>query len=147
MLSHHIITIALVYTSYAFHYTRAGCLLLVLLDFCDIILALAKMLKYLKVPVAPDVTFVTFMISWVLTRHLGFILVLRSLWFDVPRLRPNAFDPSKVDYVTPAQYYGFSGLLACLQVIMLSWFMAIMRVAVSVIRGKPAEDTRSDDEE
>ena len=147
MISHHIITIALVYASYALHYTRVGCLLLVLMDFCDILLALAKMLKYLEIPVAPDVTFVTFMISWLFTRHVGYIWILKSVWFDVPRLRPNVLNPSKSDYITPRHYYAFSALLVSLQVIMLSWFMAIIKVALSVVRGKPAEDTRSDDEE
>ena len=146
MLSHHIITIVLVYTSYALHYTRVGCLLLVLLDFCDILLALAKMLKYLEVPVAPDATFVAFMISWVFTRHIGFLWILKSLVFDEPHVRPSSLDPSQHD-VRNKRHYRFAVLLASLQVIMLSWLMAIIRVAVSVIRGKPAEDTRSDDEE
>lgn len=141
MISHHIITIALVYASYALHYTRVGCLILVLMDFCDILLALAKMLKYLELPVAPDVTFVTFMISWLFTRHVGYIWIVKSLLVDVPRLRPN------VVYMTSTHYYTFGALLISLQVLMVSWFMAIIKVAVSVVRGKPAEDTRSDDEE
>jgi acyl-CoA-dependent ceramide synthase len=97
------------------------------------------MLKYLELSVAPDVTFVTFMISWVLTRHVGYIWVLKSVWFDLPRFNKG--------YLSPAHFYTFRALLACLQVIMVIWFMAIIKVAVSVVRGKPAEDTRSDDEE
>lgn len=146
MLSHHVITIVLVYASYALHYTRIGCLLLVLLDFCDILLALAKMFKYLEVPVAPDVTFVVFVISWVLTRHVGYIWILKSLWFDERHLRSSSLNPSEHDRLDRLHHI-FGVLLAVLQVIMLSWLMAILKVAVSVIRGKPAEDTRSDDEE
>jgi len=149
MLSHHVITIFLVYASYALHYTRVGCLILVLMDFCDILLALAKMLKYLELPVAPDVTFVTFLVSWLFTRHVGYIWILKSVWYDLPRLRPNILDPSKVEYpptLTPTHYYTFRALLFSLQIIMLSWFTAIIKVALSVVRGKPAEDTRSDDE-
>lgn len=147
MLSHHIITIALVYASYALHYTRVGCLLLVLMDFCDILLSLAKMLKYLEFPVAPDVTFVTFMISWLLTRHLGYIWILKSVWFDLPRLRPDVLNPYKGDPRSPTHFYMFSALLFSLQVIMVSWFTAIINIALAVVRGKPAEDTRSDDEQ
>ena len=105
------------------------------------------MLKYLEIPVAPDVTFVTFMISWVITRHAGYICILKSVWYDLPRLQPEVLDPSKESHITSTHYYTFTTLLACLQVIMVSWFMAILRIAVSVVRGKPAEDTRSDDEE
>ena len=104
------------------------------------------MLKYLEVPVAPDVTFAVFMISWVLTRHVGYIWILKSLYFDEPHLRPSSLELSKQEALNKL-HYRFAVLLAILQVIMLSWLLAIIRVAVSVVRGKPAEDTRSDDEE
>jgi acyl-CoA-dependent ceramide synthase len=36
MMTHHIITIALVTTSYFANFTRIGCLILVVMDWCDI---------------------------------------------------------------------------------------------------------------
>lgn len=38
MLSHHVITIALMVASYFYNFTRVGCLLMVLMDTCDIFL-------------------------------------------------------------------------------------------------------------
>lgn len=38
MLTHHIITITLIAGSYFYNFTRIGCVILVLLDFCDILL-------------------------------------------------------------------------------------------------------------
>jgi acyl-CoA-dependent ceramide synthase len=38
MLAHHIVTISLIYSCYAYHQTRVGNLILVTMDFVDIIL-------------------------------------------------------------------------------------------------------------
>jgi very-long-chain ceramide synthase len=39
MMSHHIITISLVIASYSYNFTRVGVLIMVLMDWCDIFLA------------------------------------------------------------------------------------------------------------
>jgi acyl-CoA-dependent ceramide synthase len=44
-------------------------------------------------------------------------------------------------------YYGFCIFLVALLALLWGWFWMICRVAFNVIRGKPAEDTRSDEEE
>lgn len=38
MMSHHVITVVLVWASYITHFTRAGCVIMVLMDCCDIFL-------------------------------------------------------------------------------------------------------------
>jgi TLC domain len=38
MMTHHIITVILVVTSYFTNFTRVGCVIMVLMDCCDIIL-------------------------------------------------------------------------------------------------------------
>lgn len=38
MLTHHVVTISLIYTSYRYHHTRVGNLILVLMDVVDIFL-------------------------------------------------------------------------------------------------------------
>jgi acyl-CoA-dependent ceramide synthase len=38
MIAHHVITILLMSLSYAFYFTRVGCLVMVLMDYCDIFL-------------------------------------------------------------------------------------------------------------
>lgn len=42
MMAHHIITITLLVTSYFYNYTRVGCLILVLMDYCDIFLPVSE---------------------------------------------------------------------------------------------------------
>ena len=38
MMAHHVITVALMVGSYFYNYTRVGCLIMVLMDLCDIFL-------------------------------------------------------------------------------------------------------------
>jgi len=38
MMAHHVVTITLIVTSYAYNFTRVGCLIMVLMDWCDIFL-------------------------------------------------------------------------------------------------------------
>jgi very-long-chain ceramide synthase len=146
MNAHHVITIFLVLASYSQNLTRVGCLVLVLMDFTDIILPLAKMLRYLELPRACDAAFVSFLVSWFLTRHVGFLLILWSTWHRYPILRPESMVYGNDDPYTPVHYWAFNIALGALQIIMCVWFVAIVSIAWSVIRGKPAEDTRSDEE-
>ena len=41
MLGHHVVTVVLIATSWWFHFTRFGCTILLLLDWCDIFLAVS----------------------------------------------------------------------------------------------------------
>ena len=36
MMAHHIVTIVLIVASYAYNFTRVGCLIMVIMDWCDI---------------------------------------------------------------------------------------------------------------
>jgi hypothetical protein len=38
MMTHHAVTIALIVISYSYNFTRVGCLIMVLMDWCDIFL-------------------------------------------------------------------------------------------------------------
>jgi very-long-chain ceramide synthase len=55
-------------------------------------------------------------------------------------------DPNEEVCFTPTIRYAFFGLLLALQVLLLIWFGMILRIAYSVVMGKAAEDSRSDDE-
>ncbi|CAG7849393.1 SubName: Full=Related to protein LAC1 {ECO:0000313/EMBL:CCA71791.1} [Serendipita indica DSM 11827] len=63
-----------------------------------------------------------------------------------PILRPITFVPNTQDPITVKHYYAFNALLGALEVLMMVWFISIINVAWSVLRGKPAEDVRSDEE-
>ncbi|RPD66723.1 longevity assurance proteins LAG1/LAC1 [Lentinus tigrinus ALCF2SS1-7] len=146
MMAHHFITVALMISSYFYNYTRIGCLIMVLMDACDIFLPLAKMFRYLGMSMLCDVTFVVFLLSWLVTRHFLFILAIKATWeskYAVPRV----WDPSRGHFMTKEIYIAFLAMLIALQIIQLVWFWMICRVAYRVVTGQGAEDSRSDDEE
>ncbi|KAM5540340.1 hypothetical protein V8D89_005798 [Ganoderma adspersum] len=146
MMAHHVITVALEIASYFYNYTRVGCLVLVLMDLCDGLLPLAKMLRYLGMSTLCDLAFVVFMLSWFFTRHVLFMLVIKATW-EAWYVIPRVWDPSRGHFLTTEIYYAFFCMLVALQVIQLVWFTQICRVAYRVVAGEGAEDTRSDDEE
>ncbi|KLO18101.1 longevity assurance proteins LAG1/LAC1 [Schizopora paradoxa] len=147
MLSHHVITIALMVASYFYNFTRVGCLLMVLMDTCDIFLPLAKMLRYLKFPTLCDIMFGVFLLSWLITRHILFILVIVSTFVDVPKVLPYAWIPEEGVWFTRQVYIAFVSMLVSLQVLQVLWFAEIAKIAWLVITGQGADDTRSEDED
>ncbi|KAB5528930.1 TLC domain-containing protein [Coniochaeta sp. 2T2.1] len=174
MFAHHIVTIMLIYTSYRYHFTKVGNLILVLMDVVDLFLPVAKCLKYLGYSTLCDIAFGVFMLSWFLARHVLYVAVCYSVWahshvivpyhcfsgsnaelagpFDPPASRgwlypldPLLSNDGLVCYNNTIKW-GFLSALLFLQCITLFWFGMIIRVAVGVIRGQGAEDSRSDDE-
>ncbi|ODV89095.1 hypothetical protein CANCADRAFT_133693 [Tortispora caseinolytica NRRL Y-17796] len=155
MLSHHICTSTLVLLSYYFHMFRVGHCILVLMDFVDITLPLAKMLKYTNHPTLCDCAFVNFIISWIVTRHYMYILLVWSVLYDASSLIPygtcispegDFFNSSSPRCFTRSVHYTFVGMLCFIQILTILWFTAIVKVALKVLKGDGAEDSRSDDE-
>ncbi|RYP35645.1 hypothetical protein DL768_010983 [Monosporascus sp. mg162] len=172
ILTHHFVTIALIAASYAYHHTRVGHVILVLMDVIELIFPLAKCLKYLGFTAACDVLFGVFMITWFISRHVFYPIVCWSIYSDSPRLLRSACyrgtadnlqgplpvlddwshlldpfrDPSGTVCSNDNIMFGFLCYLLILQVIMVMWFVLIVRVAIRVLRGSGAEDVRSDDE-
>lgn len=148
MMAHHFITVFLMGTSYYYNFTRVGCLIMVLMDFCDIFLPMAKMLRYLEVrQVVCDTLFAWFMLSWFVTRHVLFNFVIRSSLYDLPRLVTYQWDPPSGHFMTSGGYVMFNVCLCTLQILQILWFATICRVAWGVVSGKGASDSRSDDED
>ncbi|KAF5229569.1 hypothetical protein FANTH_14139 [Fusarium anthophilum] len=174
MLSHHIVTIALVYCSYRYGLTRVGNVVLILMDFNDLVFSIAKCLKYMKLQSLCDFMFGSFVVSWVLCRHTAFPMVCWSVYaHSLAITGPNCFVGSGKNIIgpqeVPADGYFYllepliytngrvcydytiktlfvSGLLF-LEALMLVWFVMIVKLVIRVLRGGNAEDTRSDNEE
>lgn len=113
------------------------------------------------------------MLSWFVARHIFYIMVCWSVYADSPEvMEQGCFSGTNDNLVgpepTPASftyllepYYNSTGRvcynetvkwafltpLLILQAITIYWFTMIIRVAIKVIRGQGAEDSRSDDEE
>ncbi|KAJ5149514.1 Sphingosine N-acyltransferase, partial [Penicillium atrosanguineum] len=175
MLAHHIITILLVYTSYALHLTRVANLVLVLMDVVDIFFPLAKCLKYLGFSTMRDIMFGFFMLSWFLARHVFYILNMYHIWTYMPEtIQPGCYyrspdsliigpsplpkdgrsymfeaflNPSGTICYSDGIRWGFLGALGFLQVLTINWFFLILQVAIRVVKGVGADDIRSEDED
>lgn len=173
MFTHHIITCALMFTSYGYHQAKVGNLILCLMDVVDLVFAIAKILKYLQFQLICDIAFGVFMVSWFVARQVIYMLVCYSVYAHIPEeitygcyfgptsdLKgpippPNMFnhliqpfrDPEGLVCWDGKIKWTFLSVLLVLQVLMLMWFVMIIKVAYKVIRGGEAEDSRSDDEE
>ncbi|KAK3942760.1 TLC domain-containing protein [Diplogelasinospora grovesii] len=173
MLTHHFITIILIASAYAYHQTRVGNLILVLMDVVDLFLPLGKCLKYLGYTTACDIFFGMFMVSWFIARHVLYMMTCWSVHVDAARLIPNVCYSGSMDnltgpFSTPEEGYShvlepfvnptgivcfndnirnsFLASLLFLQVLTLMWFVVIVRVAMKVLKGGSPEDLRSGDE-
>lgn len=173
MFAHHIVTCMLIFASYTYHMTRVGNVILCVMDVVDILLPLAKMLKYLGYNAICDCAFGVFLITWFIGRHVCYMRIVHSSWVDaLAHIRegwyaPNATEPIQYSekprpgtsflvgqFLKPMgtvvfmkEILGtFVVLLLALQVLTLMWFYMILRVAWKVIKGGGADDTRSDDE-
>lgn len=173
MFSHHIITCALIFTSYGYHQSKVGNVILCLMDVVDLIFPLAKILKYLNMQTACDIAFGVFMVTYFITRHVLYMRVVWSIYRDIPReIKLGCYSGSVEDlkgpFPVPNDYdhliqpfrdpvglvcwndnisWAFILMLLGLQCILLIWFGMILRVAYKVIKGQPAEDSRSDEED
>ncbi|KAF9966340.1 sphingosine N-acyltransferase lag1 [Mortierella alpina] len=144
---HHIITCLLIGFSYSFNLTSVGHAVLCAMDLSDIVLAVCKMLKYMHKDQLADVGFVFFVVTWVLSRHYYYGLIIWSVFVEAPKYANMAWDPSRGLYFTPRVLNGFLFLLCALYAVLLFWLAMIARVALKVLKGENSEDVRSDDEE
>ncbi|KAJ2993152.1 hypothetical protein NUW58_g1930 [Xylaria curta] len=173
MIAHHCATIALISSAYVYHHMRVGNLIFVLMDIIELIFPLAKCLKALGFTTICDVIFGIFMVTWLVTRHILYLMVCYSVYTDLPRFMPTRCfqgpadnlqgpfpvpegwsyllepvrNPGGLICMTEGINGGFLTYLLTLQVIMIPWSWAIVRVAIRVLRGDGAEDVRSDDED
>ncbi|KAH6675123.1 TLC domain-containing protein [Halenospora varia] len=173
MFTHHIVTTALIFCAYGYHQTKVAHLILCIMDIVDLFLPLAKCLKYMGFTWICDVIFGVFLVTWVLARHVSYLMICYSVWSDIPATidygcysgrkgavkgpfpAPDKFghllqpfrDPEGVVCFNHEIKWAFLSALLFLQGITIMWFAMIMRVAIKVLRGASADDVRSDDEE
>ncbi|TVY67442.1 Sphingosine N-acyltransferase-like protein FUM18 [Lachnellula suecica] len=172
MFTHHIVTTLLIFTSYGYHQTKVANVILCLMDVVDILLAIAKCLKYLGYTSICDIMFGVFMLSWVAARHVLYLTICYSVYAHIPTTiaygcysgrkgaivgpfeAPDRFahlfkpfqDPEGTVCWNDQIKWGFLSALLFLQGITLMWFAMIVKVAVRVLQGGDADDVRSDDE-
>ncbi|KAJ7117665.1 TLC domain-containing protein [Mycena epipterygia] len=148
MMSHHVITVFLMVATYYFNFTRVGCLIMFLMDFCDIFLPIAKMMHYLNVSqIVCDSTFALFLVSWFVTRHIMFIPVIISTYTDLPRLVPFEWSPHLGRFLSKPYWVIFCACVTALQILQVLWLGTMSRIALRIVTtGEKASDDRSDEE-
>ncbi|KAJ3152249.1 sphingosine N-acyltransferase lag1 [Geranomyces variabilis] len=148
---HHAVTVSLIIVSYVMNFTRGGLVVIVLLDVADIFLPLAKILKYAGHNTICDAAFAVFTILWVYTRHYVLGRVCVSIWYDTLTCIPaeaREWDPwVSESFWDMKVYWMFVIFFGTLQVLLVYWLAMIVKVVLKVVRGGPAEDVRSDDED
>lgn len=129
------------------------------------------MLKYLGYESACNAVFALFLATWVVARHGIYVSLCWSIYRDVPLVMsygcysgatmqpqdPNLlgirryiepfFDQKGTICLDRIVKWVFLSMLLMLQVLSMVWFAMIIKVAYTVLKGGPANDTRSDDEE
>ncbi|XP_069111915.1 ceramide synthase 5-like [Argopecten irradians] len=138
MFLHHVVTIALIYFSFASNMIRIGMLVIVVHDSVDLWMAGAKMANYLKKETLTDTLFGIFFIIWLYTRL--YLYPYKVVWSaSIESLQYNNFWGA---------WWLLNGLLWILQVLHIIWTVMILRIFVNKFVGeKKLKDVRSDTEE
>lgn len=144
MLSHHMITLALIGYSYIARFFRIGSMVLALHDVSDLIMELAKLCKYSRKELSASICFGIFALSW---------FSLRLTYFPLWVIRSSSYESTKyLDHSNIYHtwiYYVFNTMLITLLVFHIYWGVLIFKMALRQLqnKGKVGEDIRSDSED
>ncbi|EDK41984.1 longevity-assurance protein 1 [Lodderomyces elongisporus NRRL YB-4239] len=146
LVLHHIITIALIWCSYRFHFTWMGIAVFITMDVSDFFLAISKTLNYLDSSLTGPF-FVLFIGVWIYLRHY---INLRILWSVLTEFRTvgewelNWETQQYKCYISqPITFF----LIFALQLVNIYWLILILRILYRYIFSGDKKDERSDDEE
>ena len=173
MQIHHVTTVVLVYVSFVSGFVRVGFVVMVLLDFADTFLHVAKQCKYTQdgrtmaglgqqtmtklASTCADVWFALFAAAFTITRIGMYGYVTWSCWYEATH------------YFIVHEQYGVSNtwtfqkavlhvmlqgepvficqvLISVLFVLMCIWEYLLVQAVVKVVSGNPLRDNRSDSE-
>lgn len=145
LVLHHIITIALIWTSYRFHFTWMGLCVFITMDVSDFFLAVSKTMNYLDFRFT-EFFFLLFIGVWIYLRHYINLVILWSVLTEF-----RTVGEWELNWVTQQYKCWISQpivffLIGALQLVNLYWLWLIFRILFRYIRGDGAKDERSDDE-
>lgn len=166
LVGHHIVTLALIWLSYRFHFTYIGLAVYITHDISDFFLAVSllisashiqtpnstsktqtsKTLNYLSSPIVVPY-FALFIAIWIYLRHYINLVILYATLTTFRTVGPFELSWETEQYKCWfSQVITFS-LLATLQGINLFWLYFIIKIALRMVFSNVAEDVRSDDED
>jgi len=133
MFIHHLATLALLTLSFTTQMHRIGSLVILVHDFADHWMELAKMAKYAGLNTLCDISFVIFMFMW--TLRLGIF----PTWI----IYTTTVEAAHLIQMIPV-YYIFNCLFSILLVLHIIWFYYIVKIAYTTLATGVTEDSRSD---
>ncbi|KVH97528.1 Longevity assurance, LAG1/LAC1 [Cynara cardunculus var. scolymus] len=142
-MGHHVATLILIVMSYICRFVRVGSIVLALHDGSDVFLEVGKMSKYSGAEGLAGISFVLFMLSWLILRLI--IYPFWVLWSTSYELVPS-LNKEKYKTLGPIYYYAFNTLLFSLLVLHIYWWVLIFRMFLGQLqaKGKLSDDVRSD---
>ncbi|KAJ1297837.1 hypothetical protein BS78_01G408100 [Paspalum vaginatum] len=144
MMSHHVITSALIGFSYLTGFFRIGTIILALHDASDVFLETAKLCKYTEKELGASLFFGLFAISWLLLRliYFPFWIIKTSSFHSITFLRKQGEFPTTL-------YYMFNTMLLTLLVFHMYWGKLICMMIMRQLnnKGQVTDDVRSDSED
>ncbi|TMW60692.1 hypothetical protein Poli38472_000734 [Pythium oligandrum] len=154
MMTHHIVTIALVTWSYAVGYLPVGVVVLFIHDLSDVPLDMMKMANHLKMEgfgglFATEILFVVLIVDWIYFRMYLFpVNVIKSTLIENRESCMPLAEAHDFTNLTPCvpSWFLFNALLITLFFLHIWWGFLIIRVAVGVIT-KGAHETGKEEYE
>ncbi|OQS02492.1 hypothetical protein THRCLA_05134 [Thraustotheca clavata] len=155
MMTHHVVTIALVSWSYALGYLPVGVLILIVHDASDVPLDLLKMANYMKLegPKGLFITEILFAIVlgiWFYVRiYLYPFKLINSVFWEnreACMLPSEAHDLSILRFPGVPMWFGFNTLLITLYLLHIWWGFLLVRLLVNVMT-KSIHNTAKDEYE
>lgn len=146
LILHHIVTIALIWCSYRFHFTWMGLEIYITMDVSDFFLSTSKTLNYLDSPISGPF-FVIFVFVWIYLRHYMNLKILWSVLTEFRNVGEWELNWETQQYKCWISQPIVFILIFALQILNVYWLFLIFRILYRYAAGGVAEDERSDDED
>jgi len=137
LLFHHLVTLWLLWFSYALHVWKIGILVLFVHDANDIPLEAGKVCVYQDKQKRGKMYFALLIISWAVTRLYFFpYYVIHSTYVESITVVPYDVAPF---------YWVFNGALIFLLILHIYWYFLILKIAIASLTENQLEDKRETD--
>ncbi|KAK9459465.1 TLC domain-containing protein [Lipomyces oligophaga] len=146
LVFHHVVTIALIFCSYKFHFTWMGLPVYITMDLSDLMLSISKTMNYLNHWLTGPF-FLVFMGVWIYLRHYLNLRILYAVATEFATVGPFDLDFSTQQYKCWISQYITFTLIFALQAVNVYWLVLIIRVAYRFVFLDVQEDVRSEDED
>ena len=132
MLSHHVVTNALVFFSSYYRLTRAGSMVFLVHDLSDVPVDMSKLANFVKWKYTTIACFAIMVLTWIATRLTIFpFVVCRAVLRESHEylVLRGTLDPALHD----AYYLIFYALLGALVLLHVTWFLILLRIGWTLV--------------